>query len=223
MMSKKTIFIIIWLILLSLGPITVIRNTPELSINFFQRMFGLWAFTLLFIQIILGAFMQKLTEKLGGWVFKFHITEGLFAYALVFSHPLLFAVLNYQTSGVFNPFYVYLGFSLKDIELFYSFGRSAFWLMTLAVVAALLRTQPWLQNNWRKFHILNYFVFFAVWYHSFKVGTDIGTFPFSFFHGPSLIIVLGIVLYRLFSYFKSLFTSPSRSGSTSPNTSTRRE
>jgi len=213
-MSKKTIFFLIWLFLLSLGPITVLRNSTGFSINFLQRMVGLLAYTLLFVQIILGSFMQRLTEKLGGWIFRFHITEGIFTYVLVLAHPLLF---------VFDPLYIYLGFSSQKAELYYSFGRSAFWLITLALLAAKLRTHPWLQNHWRKFHILNYVAFFLIWFHSLKVGTDIGTFPFSFFHGPSLIIVLGIVLYRLFSYFKSLFTSPSRSGSTSPNTSTRRE
>ena len=209
-MSKKTIFYLLWILLLSLGPITVIRNSTGFSINFVQRIVGLLAFTLLFVQIILGSFMEKLIEKLGGWIFKFHVTEGVIAYLLILVHPLLFT---------FDPFYVFFGFSSQGAEFYYSFGRSAFWLVTVAVIAGLLRTQPWLQNNWRKFHILNYVAFFLIWFHSFKVGTDIGTFPFSFFHGPALVIVSSIVLYRLFSYFKPRFVSTSRPN---PTNSTRR-
>lgn len=210
-MSKKAIFYLLWLLLLSLGPITVLRNSTGFSINVFQRIVGLSAFTLIFVQVILGSFMPKLAEKLGGWIFRFHVTEGIFTYVFVLAHPLLF---------VFNPLYVFLGFSTQKAELFYSFGRSAFWLITVAVTAALLRTQPWLQNNWRKFHILNYVAFFLIWFHSLKVGTDIGTFPFSFFHGPSLVIVSAIVLYKLYVYFKPRFflSSSNPSSSTSIDT-----
>lgn len=208
-MSKKAIFYLLWFFLLVLGPITVIRNTPPYFLaepsgllNFLQRIIGLMAFTLLFIQIILGSLMEKLVEKLGGWIFKFHITEGIVAYGLILVHPLLLK---------FDPLYVFLGFSSQGAEFYYSFGRSAFWLLTVGVAAGLLRTQPWLQNNWRKFHVLNYVAFFLVWYHSFKVGTDIGTFPFSFFHGPSLVVVSAIVLYKLYVYLRLRFFSVSHS------------
>src|SRR6266478_7833880 len=78
---KKIIFFIIWTFFISLGPITVIKSTNwavvagnhSLLINIFQRIFGLLAFTMLFSQVVLGSFMTKLTDKLGGWIYTFHV------------------------------------------------------------------------------------------------------------------------------------------------------
>jgi len=36
------------------------------------------------------------------------------------------------------------------------------------------------------------------------VGTDIGTFPYSLFHGPAIIIVIGIGMFKLYSFLKNL-------------------
>lgn len=165
---EEVFFYLIWFLVISIGPLTVLKvtplsyalTTPALTINFFQRIIGLLGFSLLFWQIILGAFMHKWIDKLGAWVFRFHTTEGAFTYGFVFLHPLLFVILNFKATGKFDPFYVFTDVCFicrNNTELFYNFGRVAFWLITVAVAAALLRTQPWLRNHWRKFHIFNYF------------------------------------------------------------------
>ena len=212
---KKIIFAIIWLGFISLGPITVIQNTnfaavaanPALIVNLFQRITGLMAFSMLFSQIILGFFMIKLTEKLGGWVFKFHIFEGILTYILVFIHPLLFLVFKYIVFHSSDIFYIFTDFCVlckPQAELFYTLGRVSFWIITATVLAGLFRTAtPWLRNNWKKVHFLNYLAFILIGIHSLGVGTDIGTPPFSYFHGPALVIVAGIIIYKLFKFVKT--------------------
>ena len=134
MNAKKLVFYLIWLGLLLLGPITVIKNTPLelltgnriILVNFIQRILALTAFTMLFTQIILGAFMPKWIEKLGAWVFKFHIFEGLIAYTLVILHPLMFFLFNYFIYRSLDIFYIFVDLCIlckPPVEYFYSLGK----------------------------------------------------------------------------------------------------
>lgn len=216
MNKYKITFLIIWILLLSLAPITVFSNTsiplimknPTVMLNMIQRIVGLLAFTLLFIQIILGAFMPRLVDKFGGWIFNFHVFQGILVYLLIFAHPAVFVVFNYFAHHNIDPFYVFTDICVlcsNKFELFYSLGRVSFWLITLSVFAGLFRTAtPWLRVNWKKIHILNYLSFVLISLHSLFVGTDIGTFPFSFFHGPAMAIVAGVIIYKLFKFVKQL-------------------
>ena len=213
---KKITFYLIWLGLISLGPITVLGVTPFASVvvnkvllvNFFQRILGLTAFTLIFIQIILGSFMSKWIEKLGTWIFKFHITQEPIAYILIFLHPLMTVFVNYFTGRGLDPFYVFIDVCILcdgKFEWLYNFGRIGFWLITIAVIAALFRTStPFLRLHWKKFHVLNYVAFYVIWFHSIKLGQDVGTPPFGYFHGPSIIIVSAIVIVKLSKFADSL-------------------
>ena len=218
-MNNKVIFYLLWFTVLLVGPITLLRVTPLdkafsdplVTINFFQRLTGLLGFALLFWQIILGAFMQKLIEKLGAWIFKFHTTEGAFTYAFVFLHPLLFVILNFKGTGSFDPFYVFTDICFlcqNNTELFYNFGRVSFWLITVAVLAAVLRTRPWLRNHWRKFHIFNYFAFLLTAVHARGVGTDVRFVPFVWFYWISITIVVFTIFYKfLYPKVSKLFLS----------------
>jgi len=213
MNRNKIIFYIVWLTLLALGPITVLRNMPISLItknslemvNFFQRIFGLTIFSLLFFQLILGSHMDFWIQKLGAWVFKFHIREGVSIYLLVCAHILSFMLFNHFGGKGFDPFYVFTGFCIlcpNITELYYTFGRIGFWFVSAAVFAGLFRAAtPFMQLHWRKFHYLNYVVFFLIWIHSFGAGSDIGTLPFKLFHGPSILIIGGITLHKLYRVF----------------------
>ncbi|KKR88379.1 MAG: hypothetical protein UU38_C0008G0003 [Candidatus Wolfebacteria bacterium GW2011_GWB1_41_12] len=217
---NKLLFYIPWLLVISVGPVTLLRNAPPVSslsanqiilINFLQRGAGLLAFSLLFSQIMLGAYMHKLIDKFGAWVFKFHTTEGAFTYSLIFLHPLLFLFLNFKSLGKFDPFYVFTDVCVlcrNTTELFYNFGRVSFWLITVALLAALLRTQPWLRNHWRKFHIFNYFAFLLIAVHSRGVGTDVRFVPFVWFYWISITIVVFTIFYKfLYPRVSKLFLS----------------
>ena len=204
--KNKIIFFTIWIGFLALAPIAVFSNNDFSLANTLQRLFALWAYTLLFVQIILGAFMTRFIEKFGAWVFKFHIFEGILIWTLVFLHPLAFTFFYYFIGKGFDPFYAFVDVCVickKDLEFSYNFGRVSFWLITMAVLAGLFRAStPFLRIHWRKFHILNYAVFFTVYYHSLRLGSDIGIFPFSIIHTPAAIIILGIVLFKLYSHLK---------------------
>ncbi len=213
MNKNKITFYLIWFFLLSLAPITIFSSSslssltlsPAAITNSIQRLFGLWIFTLMFVQIILGSFMTKWTEKLGGWIFKFHVFEGILIYLLILVHTFSFVIFRYFTGHGFDPLYVYADVCAlcgKPIEFYYNFGRLAFWSVTFAVFAGLFRTAtPFLRVHWKKFHRLNFVAFLLVGLHSLFVGSDIGTFPFSLFHGPALVIVIGISIYKLYKHF----------------------
>ncbi|HKC04728.1 MAG TPA: hypothetical protein VKC54_02560 [Patescibacteria group bacterium] len=217
MNKNKIIFYILWLGALSLVPISILSNTsfsealkvPATFVNFIQRFLGLTAFTLMFFQVILGAFMDFWTEKLGGWVFKFHIMEGITIYTLIVLHPISFMVFNYFIGHGLNPFFVFVDFCIlcsTKIDLYYTLGRTAFWLLNISVWAALFRTAtPFMRVNWRKFHILNYLVFLIVGLHGFFLGTDFSYMPFIIFAIPAYITVLGIIIFiKLPGLFRSV-------------------
>ena len=201
-MAKKYLFFLVWTVIILLGPLTVIQNSLRLNpgnqiiidLNFVQRLTGIIAFELIFIQIVLGASMNFWTNKFGGWVYTFHTRyEGSLAYLLILTHKL-------------DPFSIFPQFCFlckTKTELYLTLGRASFWLITLAVVAAKFRgLTPWLRKNWRGLHILNYLVFFLVAFHSWNLGSDASYVPFRYFYFLSLPIVTTIVLVKLFHFFK---------------------
>jgi len=213
-MKNKLIFYTFWLILLVLAPLSAlsvtpwafVQDDPGRIINLAQRLIGLWVYILLFIQIILGTFMPRLIKKYGAWIFKFHIFEGVLIFLLIILHPLAFTVFNYLAGKGFDPLYAYIDVCvLCDgiTEFFYNFGRIGFWLVTVGVVSGLFRAAtPFMRLHWRKFHIVNYVAFFFIWFHSLKLGLDIGTPPFSFFHGPAVIVISAIVIFKVWNFYR---------------------
>ena len=216
---KKIIFFTIWFALFPIAFLTLTGVTPlsfALSssarlANFIQRGLGLFAFSMLFVQIILGAFMSKISEKLGNWVFNFHVFEGTLAYILVFLHPIFFLLSNYFSGAKFDPYVAFVNICLickTPTDYYYTIGRVSFWLLTVTVFAALFRkTTPWLKANWRKFHVLNYLVFLLVGAHGFLLGSDFRSQPFFTFAILAYVTILGIVIFielpRLFKNFRN--------------------
>jgi len=183
--------------------------TSAILVNDAQRFLGLAAFILLFIQIILGAFLDKFAKKFGGWVYKFHFGEGIVTYTLIFLHLLFFMVFNHFTGHGWDPYAVFINVCVLcnlPINFYYTLGMVSFWLLTIAVFAAIFRkSNPWVTSNWRKFHIINYVVFLIVGAHAFLIGTDFSKKPFIYFALPAYAIVVGIVLFietpRLYKNF----------------------
>ena len=209
MLNKfKILFWVIWLVLLALVPITIFRNQPINSVllmpsvlsHFIQRLLGLTAFVLLFWQVLLGSNMEWFTNRVGGWVFRFHIVEGVVIYTLVFLHPVMFLVFNYFQGKGFDPFYVFTQICVlcpNRLELYYTLGRVSFWLLTIAVFAGLFRAAtPFMRANWRKFHVLNYLVFLIIGIHGLSIGTDFMTEPFFGFAIVAYLVVLYIVIIK---------------------------
>lgn len=179
-------------------------------LNGFQRVFGVLALFLLFVQIVFGAYRPYLSKKMGSWVMSFHIWQGRLIYLFIFIHTFSLLTFNFFAKKGFDPFYVFVDFCLlcpTRQELFYSFGRIAFWLLNITVVTALLRNTSWWRENWRYFHLLNYPLFFLVSSHAFFVGSDF-SLKVGFLGRLNLmlaILVFLIVLQKFIAWFKSSF------------------
>ncbi len=215
----KLFFLASWFVVVSLSFLTLVNitplslafSTPAISVNFIQRGLGLLVFSLLFIQIILGAFMNKISEKLGEWVFNFHVFEGILVYLLAFLHPIFFLLSNYFSGGRLDPYAAFINVCLickTSTDYYQTIGRISFWLLSAAFFAALFRkTIPWLKTNWRKFHVLNYLVFLFVGAHGFLIGTDFGSQPFFAFAILAYLTVSGMVIFvelpRLYKNFRN--------------------
>jgi predicted ferric reductase len=187
---KKLIFFSIWTVLIIISVVTLFRVTPlsfALSnstrlTSFMERGLGLIAFNLLFVQIILGAFMEKFSKKFGNWIFNFHAAEGILVYLFVFIHVFTYVLLNYFSGHGLDPYVAFINICLlckTPYDYYLTAGRISFWILSVGVLAAILRKfSPWFINHWRKFHVVNYFVFILMAVHGFMMGSDFRTMPF---------------------------------------------
>ncbi len=132
-------------------------------------LFGLYAFTLIFIQIMIGSH-RLMWRKLFPRILSFHRAEGLFALTLAVIHPLLI-VLVYGFYQIVSRHFIAAG-----LRTFVLLGEIAILLLLLAVGAAIINWR-WsgLTRFWRYLHWLNYVVFGLVWLHSWRVGSDVQT------------------------------------------------
>jgi predicted ferric reductase len=202
-------FWIIWLALVFVGQFTILKSVsfPKvltdfgLTLNLLERVSGVFIYTLLFVQIISGAYMDKLTNKLGGWIFKVHTIQGPFIYLFALIHPLLLLVFNYKIFHTLDPFYIYtqVCFLCKtNRELFYTFGRLGLWFLSIGVFVALFRnSDDWLKMNWRKLHALNYIAFFFVALHGYFIGGDFRIIPLNYLFYASLILVVSTIILKI--------------------------
>lgn len=208
--QRKIFWFLVWLAIVLSGPFTVLRNAPDsfsndlILINVIQRLAGLTAFSLLFVQIMLGSFMGRWVQILGARAFKFHVTEGLVAYGFILTHPLMQVLIDYKARGVLGAFLTLL----PGQDIFLNFGKMALVLLTIAVPAAYLRTKPFFRRNWRVFHILNYLAFFFIVVHSRGVGTDVSTPPFVWVHRAAILGVTYSLFYRfILPFVRNFFSS----------------
>lgn len=220
---KKIVFFAILVLLLLLVPITALQVTPLALVlknnatltNYIQRDLGLFAFSLMFIQILLGAFMDKLQKKVGDWIFNYHVIEGKIIYSLALLHPLTFMVFNHFIGSGWNPYFVFIDACLlckTPIDYYQTLGRISFWLLSITVFAGLYRkVNPWMKANWRKLHVMNYVIFFIVGAHGFFIGTDFRSQPFYTFAVIAYAIVVGVVVFielpRLYKNYRAWIKS----------------
>jgi DMSO/TMAO reductase YedYZ heme-binding membrane subunit len=214
-MKNKLIFWGILIALLSIVPLTMLDSVnfsiafkfPSGIASLLQRLLGLTAFVLMFWQLMLGAYMERWINRFGGWVFNFHVANGIVIYTLALLHPLAFLLFRHYIGIAIDPIYVFLGFCLycqTKLDFYYTLGRIAFWLLTIGVLAGFFRkATPFMRFNWRKFHVLNYIAFLIVGVHEYLLGTDYMTQPFFYF---SLIAYL-LVIYTIIRKLPNLFNT----------------
>ncbi len=128
--------------------------------------FGLYAFTLVWAQTIIGMNMALLVRVFPK-ILNFHRTQGLFA--------LLFAVTHAAAVPLIYTIQLYIGYKFlpENLRVFALLGTTALFLLILAASAALFRKAKFLQKYWRYIHIANYLVFILIFIHSRNLGSDI--------------------------------------------------
>ena len=194
-----TVILIPWVYIISTTSVNLLFSNNLVLLNVFQRITGLTAFSLLFFQIMLGACMDRWIQILGARAYRAHIFQGIISYGFVLIHPIFYFVISFEASGIL-PW-------LPDLSTYQGVGltyaRIAFFLITLSVIASYFRTQPFFRRNWRAFHMINYFSFFLVAMHAYRVGSDIKTIPFSIIFWVYVLIVSLTVLFKINIYLRS--------------------
>lgn len=207
MSYRKNIIIywFLWFLIVISAPITVINNSsrevvfsnPIVLTNFFQRILGLLAFNLFFIQIILGSQINRWVRFIGAKAYRIHIIQGILAYGIMFMHPLFENIIVYQISeNIIDSLLIVIPSVATQRGILLIFGRVAFLLASISVAASYFRTKIFFRRNWRLFHIFNYPVFYLIFLHM-RLGTDTKSAPFVWISWFALISVTLTLVNRV--------------------------
>lgn len=117
----------------------------------------------IFLAVISSAYMRELFKLLGRPFIRVHHILSVTGSILVTLHPLGTAVRS-SSLTVFIP-------DVSSLNAFLSLGgRPAWYLIGIAVLAAVLRTR--IKQSWRTVHYLNYIAFLLATVHAVMIGTD---------------------------------------------------
>ncbi len=148
------------------GGVSFLEKTSlKSAIALIFPLFGLYGFTLIWFQIMIGSNIRYLT-KIWPKIFLFHRTEGIIAFLFVLVH-ISFILITYS----FEKF-LEARFLPENLRIFGILGNFAFYLLVLSTTAALFRQKKLLRKYWRFIHYFNYVVFFLVLIHSLNLGSD---------------------------------------------------
>lgn len=161
------------------------------------RLFGLYGFTLIWGQIILGPFMPLLRRLFGPLALTLHIAEGIFAIVFATLHPILLGLAYFLATKDLFFWNALANYLPGELYIYGLFGVAAWVLLICTVTTALLRTKPWFINKWRYIHLLNYLVFILVFLHSYNIGSDVRSEPLNTLYGVFGLTFVASVLYRI--------------------------
>ncbi len=141
------------------------QTLTEFSRRLFP-LFGLYAFTLVWAQIILGSF-APFWRKYFPRVNTLHRRLGVFALVFALLHPSLLFV------GVGPTVYFARTYVAPNLVPLILVGYVQLFLLVTTACTALLMKLPWLKTRWRIIHWFNYAVFFLVFFHSWFLGHNL--------------------------------------------------
>lgn len=213
---KKFFLILLYVLLLCFPLITIVNSLGgktflqsfsdfDSAAYFFLRFFALYAIIFLFLQVLLGTFMNQLRRIFGPKMLQFHIIQGITAYFVILLHPVMYFIFQTSTQGLAKSFFDLPPNFNGYFNILISLGKIALILLTISVLAGLLRKIPALIPHWRKLHQLNYIVFAIVIYHSWNIGQDTQEKPFVYLYPVFILgLVAGIVnkIWRYLMTFK---------------------
>jgi DMSO/TMAO reductase YedYZ heme-binding membrane subunit len=168
--------------------------TPEVRFYTLFRLFGLYAFTFVWGQIMVGPFMEPLGRLYGRNWFYFHRAQGIFALLLALLHPLIFYSAYIIWTGSYNWFAAVTSYTPHP--LYVILGETALLFMVATVTTALLQRHPRVAPWWHRLHVLNYVVFVLVWVHSYLLGQEAHAAPMSWLYPFFGLTFLAAVVYR---------------------------
>jgi len=170
------------LVLLAIPPVTLAVSGVVSSDALWTglRLVALEAFTLVFIDIVIGAF-RPFTVRVfkGRSVQRAHVVVALLGFALGLAHGIMafvFGIAGYKTGAVWV-------------------GPTVLVVLAAVIVTALTRKR--LRRSWRWVHRLNYLIFAAVLVHGLTLGYDLRNDVFLkvWFALYAAVVVVGFV-YR---------------------------
>lgn len=153
-------------------------------------LFGLLAFTLLWMQLMLGSLMPWM-KKLYRGIERFHRSQGVLVFLFAVTHPSLLII------GVGIERYLAKDFISSGLTPYLLLGQTAIFVLGLTVLMALLRTVTWVKHWWRAVHLLNYVIFTLVWFHSWNLGSDIRGTALEYIWVGYGLAFIGAVILRL--------------------------
>lgn len=191
-MRSKYLLITVYVLLLATPLITWTRGYNSTGgLYEYMRLAGLVAFTLIFLQLVIGAWMLKLRPIFGAGILKLHIRQGLTATVLAFLHPGLY-LWQFGWQATLN------------LGGYYNWGKVGLVILTVTVAAGLLRTAPFLVRHWRWIHRLNYVLLAVVYVHSWNVGSDVRNFPMVLIYWLIPPVLLISIYYKLRPVYNKL-------------------
>jgi len=180
------------------GPAGLIKmfSNPSLVAYLFLRLTGLYAFFLIFLQIVHGAFMPLWFKIFDSRSTVDHERNGIYAYLLILAHPTFFTLSAFLAEGTQGVIDAFIPGFFTQTDLLLNYGRIGFTLITLGVLAAYFRHKPFLNRHWLKSHVLNYVGFWFLFLHSWNIGSDTQTFPLNIIYPTMALIVGSSIVYR---------------------------
>lgn len=141
--------------------------------------------------------MNYFRKLFGVKIFKFHIIEGIIAYIIIVSHTVFYFLNILQFSDFKTSILSLLPSFATKIDIYLDFGKLGIILLTIAVMAGIFRTYPFITKHWRFFHRANYIAFALILFHSYFLGTDTHTIPFIFLYPIFIVGLIASVVYKL--------------------------
>jgi len=141
-------------------------DLPTFSILMFPLV-GLYAFTLLWVQFMLGSSLYPL-RAVFPWIETFHRTEGVFVLLFALLHPTLVLLGVGSLAEYFKTDFV-----ADALVPWVWVGEVQLTLLCITVATAILRKTKRLRTRWHYIHYANYIVFGLAWLHSWNLGTDV--------------------------------------------------
>lgn len=171
------------------GGLSAIPTTNLRALSYFLfPLCGLYAFTLLWLQVLVGSSMAPLT-RLFPTIRKIHKRHGIYALVFACLHPLLLLV------GIGFNNYITFSYISRLLLIFVLLGYVQLLILFTVVITALLMYSRLLRGKrWRYIHFLTYAAFVLAWIHSWVLGTDVQATPLRYlwlFAAATVLVSVG--------------------------------